>query len=223
MKKKVLISGGSRGIGRATALFLEKNDFEVLAPSSKELNLRSNFSIDEFFKNNFSAKDPLYALISNAGVFHSSSLEKYRDEDFEKLMEINLFGAFRLCRKALNFLKNSPESKIVFISSVSGLAGEAYASAYSASKAGLIGMAKSLALELATENIQVNAICPGWVKTDMSLSQLNSEEKIKNHLEASLQNRWIEADEIASLINFLLSEKAKAITGQTINISAGLF
>jgi 3-oxoacyl-[acyl-carrier protein] reductase len=223
LKKKVLISGGSRGIGRATALFLKSKDYEVLSPGTQDLDVSKQDSIDLYFDKNFSEKDSLYALISNAGVFHSSRIENYSDSDWERVLNVNLTGAFRLCRKALDLLKKSPEAKIIFISSVSALFGEAYASAYSASKAGLHGLTKSLALELAPDNIQVNAICPGWVKTDMALKQLKNEEEIKNQLGASLQNRWICSEEVASLVAYLISEDSRAITGQLINFSAGLY
>ena len=121
-------------------------------------------------------------------------------------------------------MKLNPESysRIIFISSVSAYTGELYAPAYSASKAALIALGRSLALEFAKYKITVNSICPGWVKTDMALDQMSTEDVIKDSLGATLQNRWIEPEEIAHAISYLLSEPAKGITGQQLNITAGL-
>ena len=106
------------------------------------------------------------------------------------------------------------------MSSMSAYAGEIYAPAYAASKAGLIALAKSLALELASYRINVNCICPGWVKTDMALEQVG--EKEADSLGAVLQQRWIEPSEIAHMTKYLISDESKAITGQQFNITAGL-
>lgn len=216
--KQILVSGGSRGIGKAVTELLG-NEYKVIGPSSTEMNVTSEESIKNFLQKNFSS---IYGLVCNAGIFHSGSLENHDLDTWNKIIETNLTGTFNLCRLALPYLKQEPESRIVIISSISGTGGEAYACAYSAAKAGLIGFAKSLALELAKFNITVNAIAPGWVKTDMTLKQLHSEELIKNNLGATLQNRWIETEEIAHLAKYLLSPEAKAITGQVISISAGL-
>lgn len=221
MAKKVLVTGGSRGIGDAIAKLLILNDYEVYAPSSRDLDLSSQESIDAYFKENFRENDSLYALISNAGIFHSAPLAKHSLENWQKIIDLNLTGAFRICRKALPYLQRENGANIVFISSISAQ-GEAFAPAYSASKAGINGLCKALAPELASDNINVNAIAPGWVKTDLAKSILYTEELEKNHLGASLQNRWIEPAEIAGLVKYLLSPEAKAITGQILTIDAGL-
>lgn len=221
VKKTVLITGGSRGIGKACARLLEQEGYRVLAPSSKELDLADNDSIEKFFEINFKSSSKLYALISNAGVFHSASLENYDIEDWNKVIEINLTGAFRACKISLPYLKNSSNSHIVFISSVSA-EGESFASAYAASKAGINGLCKTLAYELASDGINVNAIAPGWVRTDMAKKILHNKSLEKDSLGATLQNRWIEPDEIAALVKYLISPEAKAITGQIIKIDAGL-
>lgn len=219
--KKILISGGSRGIGKAISESIT-DLYQVLSPSSTEMDVSKEESISKFLETNLQTQDSLYGIVCNAGIFHSGSFENYSLESWNKIIATNLTGTFNLARLALPYLRKSPEARIVIISSISGISGEAFAPAYSASKAGLIGLAKSLALELAKFNITVNTIAPGWVKTDLALDQLRSEEMIKDNLGANLQNRWIEPEEIASLVKYLLSHEAKAITGEVINISAGL-
>ena len=239
-KKNVLISGGSRGIGKFAAYLLSQFDYQVLAPSSQELDQSSAKSVQDYFSRNFQdhednenaevvdCEQSLYGLIVNAGVYHSSSFEEYCFNDWQRVLDVNLNGAFHLVKAALPLLKTyvklNPESysRIIFISSVSAYAGELYAPAYSASKAALIALAKSLALEFAKYKITVNSICPGWVKTDMALNQMLNEDSVKDSLGATLQNRWIEPEEIAHAISYLLSEPAKGITGQQLNITAGL-
>jgi NAD(P)-dependent dehydrogenase (short-subunit alcohol dehydrogenase family) len=229
-KKNVLISGGSRGIGKSAAYLLSRSDYQVFAPSSQELDQSSEKSVQDYFSNAEieDCEQSLYGLIVNAGVYHSSCFEEYCFNDWQRVLDVNLNGAFHLVKAALPLLKTyvklNPESysRIIFISSVSAYAGELYAPAYSASKAALIALAKSLALEFAKYKITVNSICPGWVKTDMALNQMPSEDAIKDSLGATLQNRWIEPEEIAHAISYLLSEPAKGITGQQLNITAGL-
>jgi NAD(P)-dependent dehydrogenase (short-subunit alcohol dehydrogenase family) len=219
MSKKVLISGGSRGIGKAIADLLVESGYEVLAPSSQELDVSSQDSIDEFFKKNFTDSSQLYALVSNAGVFHSAPLLEHTLEDWQKVIDVNLTGTFRLCKKSLPYLQQG--SHIIMVSSVSA-EGEPYAPAYSASKAGMIGLMKSLTWELGRLGINVNAVAPGWVRTDMAYSILTTPDQQKNNLGAAVQNRWIEPCEIAHLVQYLISPQARAITGEVITISAGL-
>ena len=229
-KKNILISGGSRGIGKSAAYLLSRSDYKVLAPSSQELDQSSEKSVQDYFSNAEieDCEQSLYGLIVNAGVYHSSCFEEYSFNDWQRVLDVNLNGAFHLVKAALPLLKTYTElnpkdySRIIFISSVSAYTGELYAPAYSASKAALIALAKSLALEFAKYKITVNSICPGWVKTDMALNQMPNEDSVKNSLGATLQNRWIEPEEIAHAISYLLSEPAKGITGEQINITAGL-
>lgn len=225
-KKNVLISGGSRGIGQSAAYLLSELAYQVSSPSSKELDQSSQVSVENFFAE--SSEKSLYALVVNAGIHHSSSFEDYGFDDWKRVVDINLNGAFHLVKAALPLLKNYADinqeayTRIIFISSVSAYMGELYAPAYSASKAALIAFAKSLALEFAKYRITVNSICPGWVKTDMALKQMPDENLIAANLGAALQNRWIEPSEVAHAIAYLLSEPAKGITGQQLNLTAGL-
>lgn len=220
-KKTILITGGSRGIGKAATSLLKQTGYQVLAPSSKELDVSSELSVKKFFAANFKTESKLHALICNAGIHYSASLEKHSIEDWQKVIDVNLTGTFRACKHALNYLRNSKLSHIIMISSVSAT-GEAYAPAYTASKAGINGLCKALAYELASDGINVNTIAPGWVRTDMAQKILHNQELEKNHLGATLQNRWIEPSEVAGLVRYLISEEARAITGQVITIDAGL-
>lgn len=220
MNKSILVSGGSRGIGKAIVEELSLTGYQCLGPSSKEMNVCDPNSIQTYIAKNISKS--LYGLVCNAGIFHSASFDNHSLHAWNQVIETNLTGVFNLCQLALPYLRQAEESRIIIISSISGTEGEAFAAAYSASKAGLIGLAKSLAQELAKYHITVNVIAPGWVRTDLSLNQLKTEDEIKNNLGATLQNRWIEPHEIASLTKYLLSPEAKAITGQVINITAGL-
>lgn len=215
--KKILISGASRGIGKGIADLLKSSSYEVFGPSSQEMNLKDEGSIEKYIEKNIDSD--LYALIANGGIFHSASLEKHSIKDFQEVIDVNLIGTFRLIKSCLKYLKTN--SHIIIISSVSA-EGEAFAPAYSASKAGLNGLCKSLAQELGGQGINVNAIAPGWVRTDMAKNILNTLELEKDHLGATLQNRWIETEEIAHLVKYLISPEAKAITGQIITIDAGL-
>ncbi|MEY3369463.1 MAG: hypothetical protein RLZZ361_133 [Cyanobacteriota bacterium] len=221
MAKKVLITGGSRGIGQATAELLIQSGYQVLAPGSRELDVSNQESVDKFFAENFTEDSSLYALICNAGVYHSAPLMEHSLEEWQKVIDVNLTGAFRLCKKSLPYLQAQQGAHIVMVSSVSA-EGEIYTPAYSASKAGMIGLMKSLTWELGKFGINVNAVAPGWVRTDMAQTILNTPEQEKNNLGANVQNRWIEPSEIAYLIQYLISPSARAITGETITISAGL-
>lgn len=221
MAKKVLITGGSRGIGQATAELLIQSGYQVLAPGSRELDVSNQESVDKFFAENFTEDSSLYALICNAGVYHSAPLMEHSLEEWQKVIDVNLTGAFRLCKKSLPYLQAQQGAHIVMVSSVSA-EGDIYTPAYSASKAGMIGLMKSLTWELGKFGINVNAVAPGWVRTDMAQTILNTPEQEKNNLGANVQNRWIEPSEIAHLIQYLISPSARAITGEIITISAGL-
>ena len=220
MNKNVLVTGGSRGIGKAIADKLKTQAYKVFAPSSRELDLRSTESIKKYIEANLKTES-LYALISNGAIYANSSLEEMSENDWLDVIDVNLNGAFRVTKACLPLLKKNSNSNIIYISSVSAQ-GESYASAYSASKAAINGLTKALAYELGSDGVNVNAIAPGWVKTDMALSILKTEAAQRDNLGATIQNRWIEPKEIADLVDYLLDTKAKAITGQVLTIDAGL-
>lgn len=209
--KKVLVTGGTRGIGKAIAELLSAN-FEVYAPGSQEMDVANITAINDYLQDK-----EIDILINNAGIYIGKDFMKYSEEDWQKIMDINLIGTVRVSQAVLPNMIKKNWGRIVNISSISGLEGEAYGSAYSASKFAMIGLTKSLAEELAKNNITVNAICPGWVRTDMTKNV--KEEMI---LGSVLQKRWIEPIEVAEMAKYLISDGAQAVTGQAMSITAGL-
>lgn len=219
--KNILISGGTRGIGKAIAALLSKSPkYKVFAPGSKEMDITNREAIDVYFKKNKIKKIDI--LVNNAGYLVSKEFTEHSDEELERTFNTNLMGAIYLSQKVLPTMVDNEYGRIINISSISGVTGEAYAAAYSASKAALIGLTKSLAYEYGSEGITVNAICPGWVRTDMAKSQFHTKAQEKEALGGAMQNRWIEPKEIAQMVNYLISDEAKGITGESINITAGL-
>lgn len=254
MTKTAFITGASRGIGRAIAEKLAQDGFDLaLFARSEDLlsKLESDlsgfgikaqsFPIDVSVPESFiaaltKAKQALgnpSILINNAGVYYTQSVEGHSIELFRDVLETNLTSALNACQFVISSMKSEGWGRIINISSISGKVGEAHGSAYSASKFGLIGLTQSLALEVAEFGVTVNAVCPGWVATEMARTQLNDEKWCAlNSLEVSQseeiarlsvpQKRLIQPEEVAHLVSFLCSENARGITGQSINICGGL-
>jgi len=240
MARTALITGSSGGIGADIALKLSqsgikvfltgRNESRLIEQASKcsaEGYLAGDLSNDEFLELLFkSAKEKLGQvdiLINNAGAYVWSPVEKTDKNKIDEMFRLNLQVPYKLCRLAVVDMKYNKWGRIVNIGSISGTVGEANASLYSASKAGLIGLTKSLALELAEHNITVNLVNPGWVKTEMtepifSDGILDESEQ----LDMIPQRRWIEPYEVSALVNYLASEDARGITGQSVNLCAGL-
>ena len=145
------------------------------------------------------------------------------DEQIREIFEINLLAPVKLIARASVNMKEKKWGRIINIGSISGVMGEAYASLYSATKAGLVGLTRALALELAEYNITVNTINPGWVDTEMGMTSVELSEFFKDEiLETIPQRRFVQPIEIAKLVKYLITEDAKGITGQSINLCAGL-
>lgn len=234
----ILVTGASRGIGKEIAsglrdagynLFLTSRNPEVLTEVANELNVKDFIACDLSDKfdleklANFIKKNNIDILINNAGEYIYSEIEKVSYEQVSRIMAVNLVAPAYLCSAAANNMKKNKWGRIINISSISGVIGEAYASLYAASKAGLIGLTKSLALELAEFDITVNSINPGWVETEMGLKSISeSGFSVEETLETIPQKRFVQPNEIEKLIEYLISEDAKSLTGQSINICAGL-
>lgn len=229
--KNVLITGASRGIGKCIAETLKKN-YNVFATSRNEELLKklgvkdccvcdltqNTDSIIEFIDRN-----NIDILINNAGEYIYNNIELMNQNEIERLLKLNLEIPIILSSACIKHMKANKWGRIINIGSISGVMGEAYASVYSASKAGLIGLSKALGLELAEYGITVNTINPGWVETDLGLKSIEeSEFTLEETLQTIPQKRFVHPQEISDIIDYLISDKAKGITGQAINICAGL-
>jgi 3-hydroxybutyrate dehydrogenase len=263
--KTALVTGGSRGIGKAVALKLAAAGAAVASCSrTKELNQQLKTALElsgakclsctvditdteafaAFITHCQEELGQIDILVNNAGVYIHQSVDGHPLEQWNKVMETNLGAAMVACRAAIPDMIEKGWGRVINIASVSGKVAEINGSAYSASKFGLIGLTQSLALETARNGITVNAICPGWVKTDLSDGQIAQGADIKiagrnitpdhssDHLadpdNAELialsvpQERFIEPEEIADVVLFLCSHGARGITGQALNVCGGL-
>lgn len=226
----ILITGATRGIGKAIASELDGNIF--VAARNEEL-LRE---FDNYCACDLSTVDGLQALglyieqnkidvlINNAGEYlYTPILKGFELNSLEHIMRLNLEAPLYLISKAVSHMKEQGFGRIINIGSISGVMGEANASLYSATKSGLIGATKALALELAEYGITVNTINPGWVDTDLGNSSCDDSEFSKEEIvECIPQRRFVAPSEIAGMVKYLISEEAKGVTGQSINLCAGL-
>jgi len=226
--KKILITGGSRGIGLSIAKKLCEEGHEVtitgrnsamLAHVVETTGAKGFIAGDlaDLIQSPHQVQGEFDVLINNAGAYAWNPIEKTSSEEIVKLLRLNLEVPVELCRLVVPEMKKKSWGRIINIGSISGAVGEANASVYSASKAGLVGLTKSLALELAEFGITVNIVNPGWVKTDMTAELLSDEI-----LQTIPQKRYIEPSEIADLVSYLISDSARGITGQSINMCCGL-
>ena len=228
MTRKVLITGITGSIGKVIAENFANNGYEIYgigrnSQKIKELSFKYKiFQIDlgEIFEHKLAEiPQDIDILINCAGIYEYS--ETQNSDKISEILKTNLESPIVLSKFVIKNMKEKKWGRIINIGSISGSVGEACAAAYSASKAGLIGLTKSLALELAFDNITVNCINPGWVESKMSNDNLSETEKLET-LEMIPQRRFIEPKEIADLCLYLASDSAKGLTGQSINLCAGL-
>ena len=240
--KTVIITGASRGIGRGIATVLANNGANVAFTYSKseneanilinELNLsdskikayRSNAAnfneCEELVKKVVNDFGTIDVLINNAGITKDNLLLRMTENDFDKVIEINLKSVFNMVKASQRvFLKNKSGS-IINISSIVGVKGNAGQSNYAASKAGIIGFTKSIALELGSRNIRSNAIAPGFIETEMT-SELDN-EIIQKWIQGIPLKRSGKPEDVANLCLFLSSDSSSFITGQVINVDGGM-
>jgi len=213
--KRVLLTGGSRGIGKAIYKEL-KNEYEVIIPTRKELNLSSVKSIVNYFKTN----ENFDILINNAGINIIKDIASIKDEDIEKINQINLVAPLKLIQNVVKNMKQNNFGKIVNISSIWGVRSKEKRTLYSGTKFGIIGQTKALARELGEYNILVNAICPGFTATDLTMQSLSKKELKEITQQIPLQ-RMAKPKEIAKSVKFLISDDNSYITGQTLVIDGG--
>ena len=240
--KNILLTGGSRGIGKSIVQVLIKNGAnvgftysssedaankiskELSSDSIKCIAYKSDASqldecekLVEFFLNDFETID---VLINNAGITKDNLLMRMNEQDFDKVIEINLKSVFNMTKATQRvFLKNRNGS-IINMSSVVGVKGNAGQSNYAASKAGIIGFSKSIALELGSRNIRCNVIAPGFIRTEMTDNL--SESIIDGWTQNIPLKRPGESNDVANLCLFLASDLSNYITGQVINVDGGL-
>jgi 3-oxoacyl-[acyl-carrier protein] reductase len=237
--KIALITGGASGIGKGLALKLAKqgNDCVIFDIKSgddvikeieslgrkaifKEINVTDYKDVVSTVEEIENDLGYINILVNNAGITRDTLLMRMEEEDWDRVIEVNLKGTFNCTKAVIRGMIKQRWGRIVSISSIIGIMGNAGQANYAASKAGIIGFTKSLAREVASRNITVNAVAPGFIKTDMTDS-LSSEIKEK-YLANIPAGKFGEVSDIAALVAFLTSEEAKYITGQVIQVDGGL-
>ncbi len=241
MSKTVLITGASKGIGAATAiLFAQKgynvvinynNSYESASLLARSLcangysvmthkaNVSNKLEVDLMVKETLYKFGSLDILVNNAGVAFEGLITDTDEIDFDRIIDVNLKGVFNCCKAVTPSMVSRGYGKIINISSMWGQVGASCEVAYSAAKAGVIGLTKALAKELAPSGINVNCIAPGLIETSMN-SNLTVEE-LSDFVDKIPLERMGSADEIAAAIEFLASDKADYITGQVLGINGG--
>lgn len=238
-KKIALVTGASRGIGRAIAERLAEDGFFVVGTATSDsgaeaisaylidnghglkLNVADADSIDNVLKTVNADYGIPVVLINNAGITRDNLLMRMKDDEWDDIINTNLTSIFRMSKAVIRGMMKAKGGRIINIGSVVGATGNAGQANYAAAKAGIVGFSKALAKEVGSRNITVNTIAPGFIDTDMT-RELSDEHK--NSLLGSIAlGRLGQAQEIAHAVSFLASEGASYITGETLHINGGLF
>ncbi len=236
--KKILVTGATGGIGGAIVkkflslnasvlgtgtnlekLNLLKNEFPSLL--TEQFDISKHEKIEEFIEKVFSSLGGLDILVNNAGITKDNLSLRMKSEEWQKVIDINLTSTFYLCKSAIKKMLKNKFGRIVNITSIVGHTGNVGQGNYSASKAGVVAMSKSLAIEYAKKNITVNCVSPGFIKTNMTD---NISEKFKSELISRIpMNRLGTGEDISNTIAFLSSESSSYITGETIHVNGGMY
>ena len=230
MSRSVLVTGGNRGIGRAIAeAFVAAGDQVAVTHRSGEppegaLGVRCDVtdadSVDAAFAEVEQAHGPVEVLVANAGITRDTLLLRMSEDDWSSVIETNLTGSYRVAKRAAKGMLRLRRGRLVFISSVVGLLGSAGQVNYAASKAGLVGMARSLARELGSRSITANVVAPGFVETEMT-AVLPQEQQAQYQSQIPLQ-RFASVEEVAGVVQWLASDAAGYVTGAVIPVDGGL-
>ena len=248
-KRTVVVTGGSRGIGRAICLSFAGPDtriyFNYFSPVDPEaekvaadeteklvadaggwakglsVNVASKEEVADFFKKVIDETHRIDVLVNNAGITKDGFLVRMKETDWDAVLDINLKGAFRCIKIAARVMMKRRFGRIINLASIVGVTGNPGQANYVASKAGIIGLTKTAAKEMASRGITVNAIAPGFIETDMTASLPEDVKKLM--LGQIPLGRAGKPEDIASAVTFLASEKASYITGQIIHVSGGMY
>jgi len=236
-QKNVLVTGCSRGIGLAIAKKLIDEGYFVVGTSRSKIDLANLLGSDNCLHQavDISNEDDIslmiesltkqeihiHCLVNNAGITKDQLFMRMNSDDWNSVINTNLNGVFYLTKSLIKSMVKSKYGRIINISSVAGLMGNAGQVNYASSKAALSGFTKSLAKELASRNITVNNVCPGFIESDMTKEL--SDAQLENALQQIPLQRFGTAEEVASLVAYLLSDAANYITGQELSIDGGMY
>ena len=242
MNKLALITGGTRGIGKQIALTFAKDGYNIainyrtenddLKNIKKEIEANNVkcFSVqgdvtkfedcEKFVKQIVEEFGKIDVLVNNAGITRDTLLMRMKEEDFKQVIDTNLVGTFNVTKNVISYMMKARNGRIINISSVVGISGNAGQTNYAASKAGIIGFTKSLAKEVASRNITVNAVAPGFIETQMTAVL---KEDIKEEIAKKIPlKRMGTPQDVANVVKFLASSDSSYITGQVIHIDGGM-
>lgn len=242
MSKVAFITGGTRGIGKQIAITLAKEGYDIAVNyrienedllntknEIEKLNVQcfavqgdvSDFdSTEKMIKDIIEKFGRIDVLVNNAGITKDMLLMRMKKEDFEAVIDVNLVGTFNVTKNTIPYMMKQKSGRIINLSSVVGISGNAGQTNYSASKAGIIGFTKSLAKEVGSRNILVNAVAPGFIQTQMT-DVLKDE--VKEEISKTIPLRRLgNTEDVANVVKFLASEDSSYITGQIINVDGGM-
>ncbi len=239
MNKWVLVTGASRGIGKETALYLASNGYNIVLHCSNDVtrldnlkkeieskavqaralafDIKNRAQVEQVLTNDIEVNGMYYGVVLNAGIAKDNPFPAMEEDEWDDVLRTNLDGFYNVLKPLIMPFIQQKKGRIVVMSSISGQCGNRGQVNYSASKAGLVGAAKALSQEVAKRKITVNCIAPGIIKTDMT------EDLPEEAIKQIPMRRMGQAREVASLVNYLMSEDAGYITGQVISVNGGLY